>query len=26
LAKETGFKFPKWEDALHEFMGQIEAK
>jgi dTDP-4-dehydrorhamnose reductase len=26
LAKETGFKFPKWEDALHEFMGQIEDK
>ncbi|MFT8870539.1 MAG: sugar nucleotide-binding protein, partial [Liquorilactobacillus nagelii] len=26
LAKETGFEFPKWQDALHKFMSQIEAK
>ncbi|KRM88648.1 dTDP-4-dehydrorhamnose reductase [Liquorilactobacillus vini] len=26
LAKETGFKFPKWEDALYEFMRQIKEK
>lgn len=26
LAKETGFKFPDWREALHEFMGKIEVK
>ena len=24
LAKETGFEFPMWQDALHEFMTEIE--
>ena len=24
LAKETGFEFPMWQDALAEFMKQIE--
>lgn len=23
LAKETGFKFPQWQDALHEFLSEV---
>lgn len=23
LAKETGFKFPQWQDALHEFLNEV---
>ncbi|KRL32690.1 dTDP-4-dehydrorhamnose reductase [Liquorilactobacillus uvarum] len=26
LAKETGFEFPQWQDALHQFMQQIDKK
>ena len=26
LAKETGFEFPMWQDALHEFMAEIGEK
>nr|WP_054757594.1 dTDP-4-dehydrorhamnose reductase [Liquorilactobacillus satsumensis] len=26
LSKETGFEFPKWQDALHQFMHQIEGE
>ena len=26
LAKETGFEFPMWQDALHEFMSEIGEK
>lgn len=25
LAKETGFKFPQWQDALHEFLSEVGA-
>lgn len=25
LAKETGFKFPQWQDALHEFLNEVGA-